>query len=39
MGRHEKWKQSECNQSSERNVDIRGINKHKGDTEKKGYKM
>ena len=32
MERHEKWKLSECNQCSDRNVNIRSINKHKGDT-------
>ena len=29
MGRHEKLKQSQCDQCSERNGDTRNINKHK----------
>ena len=38
MERHEKWKLSECNQCSERNVNIKSINKHKGDTENRDTK-
>ena len=38
MERHEKWKLSECNQCIERNVNIKSINKHKGDTENRDTK-